>query len=43
MGDNDRLFVVDKRGRLRPGFRSRMKDEGAETASGPEVDWSEGG
>ena len=23
-GDNDRLFVVDKRGQLLPGFRSRM-------------------
>lgn len=25
MGDNDRLFVVNRRGRLLPGFRSRMK------------------
>ena len=27
MGDNDRLFVINKRGRLLPGFRSRMKAE----------------
>lgn len=27
MGDNDRLFVIDKHGRLLPGFRSRMDRE----------------
>ena len=26
LGDNDRLFVVNKRGRLLPGFGSRMSD-----------------
>lgn len=37
LGDNDRLIVVDKKGQLLPGFRSRMNrtdDFGAEEADG---------
>ena len=32
LGDNDRLFVVDKRGRLLPGFRGRYDHEPAESS-----------
>ena len=42
MGDNDRLFVVDKRGRLLPGFRSRMKDGEQPEAAVSEDSSSEG-
>ncbi|KAL2871155.1 sugar porter family MFS transporter [Aspergillus lucknowensis] len=45
MGDNDRFIVVDRRGRLRPGFRGRGRDvdpEGAgESVDGKNSTWAE--
>lgn len=35
MGDNDRIFVVDKTGKLQPGFRSQYKRSTVEGDSEP--------